>query len=107
MVHMAAYGSPPLECSGGHRRGTARMSHSLTSFHFLHPAWLLALPPLLLLTAWLARSIANNGNWSRIVDAQLLPLLRISEGRRARSTWPLLMGTIWTLAKETHTGPAW
>ncbi|HEY6925182.1 MAG TPA: VWA domain-containing protein [Steroidobacteraceae bacterium] len=83
------------------------MTHFLTSLHFLHPAWLLALPPLLLLTVWLARSIANEGNWSKIVDAQLLPLLRISEGRRARSTWPLLVGSIWTLAVLALAGPAW
>lgn len=83
------------------------MSHFLTSVHFLHPAWLLALPPLLLLTVWLARSIANEGNWSKIVDAQLLPLLRISEGRRARSVWPVLMGSIWTLAVLALAGPAW
>src|SRR3569833_1486588 len=107
MAHLAAHRSPPVERTGGRGRGTARMSHFLTSLHFLHPAWLLALPPLLLLTAWLARSIANDGNWSRIVDAQLLPLLRISEGRRARSTWPLLMGTIWTLAVVALAGPAW
>lgn len=83
------------------------MSHFLTSLHFLHPAWLLALPPLLLLTIWLARSIANEGNWSKIVDAQLLPLLRLSEGRRSRSLWPLLMGSIWTLAVLALAGPAW
>jgi Ca-activated chloride channel family protein len=83
------------------------MSQFLTSLHFLHPAWLLALPPLLLLTAWLARCVANDGNWSRIVDAQLLPLLRISEGRRARSAWPLLIGSIWTLAVVALAGPAW
>ena len=83
------------------------MSHFLTSLHFLHPAWLLALPPLLLLTAWLARSTANDGNWSRIVDSQLLPLLRISEGSRARSLWPLLVGSIWALAVLALAGPAW
>jgi len=83
------------------------MRQFLSSLHFLHPAWLLALPPLLLLAVWLARSIANDGNWSRIVDAQLLPLLRMSEGRRTRSVWPLLMGSIWTLAIVALAGPAW
>ena len=82
MVHLAARGGPAAERPGGRGWGAARMG--LTSLHFLHPAWLLALPPLLLLTVWLARSIANDGNWSRIVDSQLLPLLRVSEGRRAR-----------------------
>jgi Ca-activated chloride channel homolog len=79
----------------------------LTSLHFLHPAWLLALPPLLLLTLWLARSSANDGSWSRIVDPQLLPLLRVAEGRRARSVWPLVLGSVWTLAVLALAGPAW
>jgi Ca-activated chloride channel homolog len=83
------------------------LSHFFRSLHFLHPAWLLALPPLLLLTLWLARSSTNDGNWSRIVDSQLLPLLRVSEGRRARSVLPLVMGAIWTLSVVALAGPAW
>jgi len=79
----------------------------LTSLHFLHPAWLLALPPLLMLTIWLARASSNDGSWSRIVDSQLLPLLRVAEGRRARSVWPLLLGSVWTLAVLALAGPAW
>ena len=83
------------------------VSHFLTSLHFLHPVWFLALPPLLLLTVWLARANSNDGSWSRIVDSQLLPLLRVSEDRRARSVWPLLLATIWTLAVLALAGPAW
>ena len=79
----------------------------LTTLHFLHPAWLLALPPLLLLTVWLARSSSNDGSWSRIVDSQLLPLLRVAEGRRARSVWPLMLASVWTLAVLALAGPAW
>jgi Ca-activated chloride channel family protein len=83
------------------------LNHFMTSLHFLHPTWLLALPPLWLLTVWLARSNANDGNWSRIVDSQLLPLLRVGEGRRSRSVWPLLVGLMWTLAVLALAGPAW
>jgi Ca-activated chloride channel family protein len=78
----------------------------LASFHFLHPAWLLALPPLLLLSARRALRRARDGSWSRIVDAQLLPLLRVSQARRGHSPW-MLLGVIWTLAVLALAGPAW
>lgn len=80
------------------------LSH-LSALHFLHPAWLLALPPLLGLTAWLTRATNRDGNWSRIVDSQLLPLLR-SSTRHDHSPW-MLVGSIWTLAVLALAGPAW
>jgi Ca-activated chloride channel family protein len=76
-------------------------------FHFLHPAWLLALPALLLFTVWLARGTRSDSNWSRVVDAHLLRLLRVDEGRTGgRSPWFLLAG-VWTLAVLALAGPAW
>jgi Ca-activated chloride channel family protein len=79
---------------------------SLSSIHFLHPWWLLALPPLLILTTWLVRSAGRDGNWSRVVDSELLPLLRMSEKRGGHSPWPLV-GSIWVLAVLALAGPAW
>jgi Ca-activated chloride channel homolog len=76
------------------------------ALHFLHPAWLLALPPLLLLTAWRARSSSRDGNWSRVVDSELLAALRIGERRRGRAPWWVL-ATAWTLAVLALSGPAW
>jgi Ca-activated chloride channel family protein len=82
------------------------MSH-LAALHFLHPAWLGSLPLLWALTAWLARRVSRDGSWSRIVDAQLLPLLRVNEARKGGlSPWPL-MGAIWTLAVVALAGPTW
>jgi Ca-activated chloride channel homolog len=78
----------------------------LPSLHFLHPAWLLALPALWLLTAWLARSSQRDGHWSRIVDSELLAVLRLQESRRGRAPWALL-GAVWTLAVLALAGPAW
>jgi len=79
---------------------------ALHSVHFLHPLWLLALPPLLLLVlrALLARS--EGSAWSRLVDAQLLAALRLPEPGRAHSPW-LLVGAIWTLAVGALAGPTW
>lgn len=75
-------------------------------FHFLHPGWLLALPPLVLLALWLTRKRARDGAWSRLIDADLLPLLRVSEGGQSQSPW-LLVGALWTLAVLALAGPAW
>jgi Ca-activated chloride channel homolog len=81
------------------------MSH-LKALHFLHPTWLLALPLLLGLTAWLARRASRDDNWSRIVDSELLSLLRVSESRGGSSPW-LLIGAVWGLAVLALAGPAW
>lgn len=79
---------------------------ALSAIHFLHPLWLLALPPLLLLTAWFAYRSGRDGNWSRIVDPDLLPLLRLRETRRGHSPWPLV-GSVWVLAVLALASPAW
>lgn len=78
------------------------MSH----FHFLQPYWLLALPPLLALAIWLARRRGRDGAWTRLLDGELLSLLRLSEGGAGRSPW-LLIGLIWTLAVLALAGPTW
>lgn len=78
----------------------------LRDFHFLHPYWLLALPPLLALAVWLARRRGRDGAWARLLDGELLPLLRLSEGGAGRSPW-LLIGLVWTLAVLALAGPTW
>ncbi|MGH8138482.1 MAG: vWA domain-containing protein [Steroidobacteraceae bacterium] len=77
------------------------------SFHFLHPAWLLALPALLGLAGWSAWRGHRDGAWSQLVDAELLPALRLNnDGRRGNSPWPLV-GVIWTLAVFALAAPSW
>ncbi|HEX5421734.1 MAG TPA: VWA domain-containing protein [Gammaproteobacteria bacterium] len=78
----------------------------LNAFHFLHPAWLLALPVLWLLAVWLERRRKRSGAWSGLVDAHLLPLLRVGEDGQGRSPWPLVAG-LWTLGVLALAGPAW
>lgn len=78
------------------------MSH----FHFLHPDWLIALPPLLALAVWLARRRGRDGPWPRLLDGELLSRLRLSEGGGGRAPW-LLFGLIWTLAVLALAGPTW
>lgn len=79
---------------------------SLAAFHFLHPAWLAALPPLFVLTGWLMRVGTGDGNWTRIMDAHLLSHLRMGRGTRGVSPW-WLIGLIWTLSILALAGPAW
>lgn len=76
-------------------------------FHFLHPAWLLALPPLLALAFWSSRRrAAHDGTWARVVDEHLLPALRLSGGGRGRSPW-ILVCLAWTLAALALAAPTW
>src|SRR3984957_16827066 len=106
MVHLAPCRSPaPERACGVDRRADVDLK-ALSAIHFLHPLWLLALPPLLLLAVWLARSRGRDGNWSRIVDSDLLPLLRLSEKHSGHSPWPLI-GSVWVLTVLALAGPAW
>jgi Ca-activated chloride channel homolog len=78
----------------------------LSAVHFLHPMWLLALPPLLILVAWLATATRNDSQWSRIVDPELLTLLRVKSARKGSYAW-ILLGLLWSLAVVALAGPAW
>ncbi len=78
----------------------------MSRFHFLHPYWLLALPPLLALAVWLARRRGRDGAWPQLLDAELLSLLRLSEGGAGHSPW-LLIGLVWMLAVLALAGPTW
>jgi Ca-activated chloride channel family protein len=78
----------------------------MSRFHFLYPYWLLALPPLVALVVWLARRRGRDGAWPRLLDGELLSLLRLTDGGAGRSPW-LLIGVIWTLAVVALAGPTW
>lgn len=80
---------------------------ALRNFHFLHPAWLLALLPLIALSLWAARRDHEpDGPWARVVDAHLLPAIRLSRAGRGMSPW-LLIGLAWALGVLALAGPAW
>jgi len=77
---------------------------ALSAFHFLHPAWLLALPVLLVWALWRRRS--RGGDWTKIADPELLSALRIGASRGSSSPWSLI-GALWTLTVLALAGPAW
>lgn len=79
---------------------------ALDAFHFLAPAWLLALPPLWALAFWAWRRRRRDGAWTAVLDPALLAALRLEEGGRSSSPWPLI-ALAWTLGVVALAGPAW
>lgn len=79
----------------------------LSEFHFLRPAWLLAIA--LLPLTWLVwrKTRSDAGAWRSMVDAHLLPHLLESSGERARNGGAWLAAAIWILACIALAGPAW
>ena len=83
------------------------MMAAMASFHFLRPAWLLALLPLALILwrGWRRHRAVNP--WPQWVDAPLLRTLLIpAAGRAERLPW-LLLALFWTLAALALAGPSW
>jgi Ca-activated chloride channel homolog len=87
----------------------------LHAFHFLRPWWLLALLPLYALVFWLARRRGGSGDWSGVIDPELLPALRLdgdhggssgNEHARDMRPWPWL-ALAWTVAVLALAGPSW
>ena len=85
---------------------TRRGLELMRAFHFLHPAWLLVLPPLLVILSWFVWRQRTAGNWSQVIDPALLPALRLPASGRHRSPW-WLIALAWTGASIALAGPAW
>jgi Ca-activated chloride channel family protein len=80
----------------------------LDDFHFLRPAWLLALPLGVALILYAFRTQASGGAWRRVVDRALQPLVLTAADRFTGRRWPLLAAlAAWTLATIALAGPAW
>ncbi|MFI4888965.1 MAG: VWA domain-containing protein [Steroidobacterales bacterium] len=79
---------------------------ALRLFHFLHPAWLALLPPLLLFAGWMHWRQSRTGAWSRIMDPDLVSALRLDAGGGTGGPW-LLLAAVWTFAVLALAGPAW
>ena len=87
--------------------GVARVGLTdFSSFHFLHPLWLLGLPALWARAAGFAWRGRRGGGWAQLVDAELLGALRLASAARASSPW-LPIVAVWTLAALALAGPAW
>jgi Ca-activated chloride channel family protein len=79
----------------------------LADFHWLRPAWLLAIPLVIAVVVLLARRRLGAGNWGNIIDPALMPyVLSRTPGRGIDHRWWLLgLGGI--IASAALAGPAW
>ncbi len=76
-------------------------------FHFLRPAWFIALIPLLLVLAFYWKRQLKSRSWQEICDPELLPHLLIGHSQR-KANWPLwLVLTAILLAVLALAGPTW
>ncbi len=82
--------------------------NSLFDFHFIRPLWLLALPVLgLLLWQLWRRRLRPEGNWSKVIDADLLSVLGDGSPGDASKLPLWLLATAWLLAVIALAGPSW
>lgn len=79
----------------------------MSAFHFLRPAWLLALLPVLALLFALWRARATATGWRAFVAPALLAHLLLDADRSVRRLPLLLLGAGWLLAVVALAGPTW
>ena len=80
---------------------------SFAEFHFIRPAWLLAMFPYLVIILLMLRNKLSRGNWSAVCDAQLLPYL-LQEKAGQNKQWALTSGAISAfLVIIALAGPSW
>ena len=79
----------------------------MSAFHFLRPAWFLALIPALLLLRLLWRRRGRGAGWQELVAPSLLAHLLIETGQSVRRAPLLLLGLGWLLAVAALAGPTW
>lgn len=83
------------------------MSQWLIDFHFLRPAWLFAIVPLLLLVYFTLRAKRKQGQWHQVLPKHLASLL-IDEGDGAKRHQSGLVATLCAiLATLALAGPTW
>jgi Ca-activated chloride channel family protein len=76
-------------------------------FHWIRPAWLLAIPVVVAVAVLLARRQLGAGHWRDIIDPALMPyVLSRTPGRGADYRWWLL-GLAGIVASAALAGPAW
>ncbi|MDP3334514.1 MAG: VWA domain-containing protein [Methylococcaceae bacterium] len=80
---------------------------NLTELHFIRPYWLLSLIPYLVILSALLKNKLQQGNWTQVCDAELLPYL-LQQKAVKQSRLPLTTGAIaGLLSIVALAGPTW
>jgi len=80
----------------------------VNAFHFLRPAWFLALIPLFAGLWWAWRGRAAGSPWRRLLDPALQPAMLVGGGPEGRPPRALgLLALAWLVAVTALAGPAW
>ena len=79
----------------------------LANFHWLRPEWLFAIPAIVLLAYLLARGKLESGNWSSVIDRELIPYVLSRDPGRGKDYRWWLMGLAGVVAVAALAGPAW
>jgi Ca-activated chloride channel family protein len=79
----------------------------LEQFHFLRPAWLLALIPLVILLWLMLNKKLGSRSWEAVCDENLLPYILIGSPGRLRRIAVVLTGIAGLLSILALAGPVW
>ncbi len=77
------------------------------AFHFLRPAWLLAIPLFWLLAFWHHRARQRGGVWTRVIDAALAPFVLNESGRGGITGTGAVLALAGSVALLALAGPTW
>lgn len=77
----------------------------MAEFHFIRPAWLLALIPYLVLICLLLKNNTNKKSWNRICDAELLPYILQQRGSSGKNWSAIALAIAILLAIIALAGP--
>lgn len=79
----------------------------IDGFHFIRPAWLWALIPLLFLLLYLQKKKHQHNAWHAVCDSHLLPHLLLENKYKLRLTPLVLLTLAWALTTFALAGPTW
>lgn len=86
---------------------TVDLLTALDQFHFLRPAWLLAIVPALLLAWLMYRRRLHEGAWQRVISPHLLPFLLEGYTGSTQRTPLALLAAGWIIVCVALAGPTW